>query len=172
MILISEIDFWAFCVGEIVGDFLTLNIWVSVSAWKSPSMRNHISSKPLFNNVQMKSFISGNFISCGESDSINSSWCVSGNCGGNGSFGIGNKRSTVCFKGTVFYPAVNKCQGKEFFVIRGSGISENVDSLINEFLNIGKRCGVIEYTETLTLGEDFTAIITSIKPSTTTCCRS
>ena len=132
-------------------------------------MWDHISSEPLLDNVQMESFISNNFIFRGESDTINSSGGVSGNCSGNGGFGIGNKSSAICIECTVFYPAVNKCQCKEFLVIRASGIFENIDSFIDEFLDIGKRCSVIENTETLSLGEDFTAVVTTIEPSTTSC---
>ena len=168
-ILISKIDIVYFCVGKIVGGFLTLDIWISVSAWESPSMWSHITSKPSFNNVQMESFISNNFIFRSESDAINSSGRVSSNCSGNGSFGIGNKSSTICIECTVFYPAVNKCQCKEFLVIRASGICENIDSFIDEFLDISKRCSIIENTETLSLSEDFTTVITTIEPSTTSC---
>ena len=145
-------------------------------------MRSHISSKPLLDNIQMESFICQNFIFRGKSNScakIGRGICI---CSGNGSLGIGDKSITTGSIGTVLYPAVNKCKGKKFLFIGnvlfeklreifiGNWIRiEDFKSIIDERLNVFKWGSILENTETLTFGKDFTAVVTTVEPSTSSC---
>ena len=118
----------------------------------------------------METFISQNFVFSGKfnveqgscSDSINV---------GKSKFGIGDEIWPICNKCTIFDPAEDELKCKEFvFVgVNTQNICKNKDGFINVLFNIGNGGGVFENTEALALGENFTTVVSTIEPSTTTC---
>ena len=118
----------------------------------------------------METFISQNFVFSGKfnveqgscSDSINV---------GKSKFGIGDEIGPICNKCTIFDPAEDELKCKEFVVIgvNTQNICKNKDGFINVLFNIGNGGGVFENTEALALGENFTTVVSTIEPSTTTC---